>query len=65
MPEKIPMNRGPRLIVECDEEFKTTVEARAASLGFTSYKNYIVHLVRNDIDGLTKPPKPEMEKPSK
>jgi hypothetical protein len=55
--EKIPMNRGPRLIVECDEDFKASVEARAKALGFTSYKNYLVHLVRNDLDGLTKPPK--------
>jgi len=54
MPDKkIPQNMGPRLIVECSAEYKARVEQFARERGFTSYKNYIVHVLNNDMDGLT------------
>jgi len=56
MPDKkIPSNMGPRLIVECDADYKERVEQIAHERGFTSYKNYIVAVINNDIDRLTKP----------
>lgn len=54
MPDKkIPQNMGPRLIIECGAEYKARVEQFARERGFTSYKNYIVHVLNNDMDGLT------------
>ena len=56
MPDKkIPSNMGPRLIVECNAGYKERVEQTARERSFTSYKNYIVHVLNNDMDGLTTP----------
>jgi len=61
--KKTPSNMGPRLIVECSPEFKAKVEQIATERGFTSYKNYIVAVINNDIDRLTKPVKQKKGRP--
>ena len=58
MKKKTPSNRGPRLIIECSQDFKDKVKHIAAERGYGSYKYYIIALVNNDIDRITKPSEP-------
>jgi hypothetical protein len=48
--KKVPLNRGPRLIVECTEDYKATVWEQAQARGFDNIKSYLVHLLNKDRD---------------
>lgn len=48
---------GPRLVIECSADFKAKVEQTAKERGFSNYKNYIIAVINNDFDRLTKPVK--------
>ncbi|MBW2003033.1 MAG: hypothetical protein JRI72_00250 [Deltaproteobacteria bacterium] len=41
-----------RIIIDCSQEFRETVLERTRLLGFSSYKDYLVHLAQSEAKGL-------------